>query len=93
MTDGYSEAQPNNPAPTSGRAQFQPNISVDPATGTLVLSWIDTRNDASRARSAIYMTTSIDGGATFSPDVYANPSQTATDAITGATVNPRPDPR
>ena len=86
-SDGFSEGQPNSPAPLSGRAQFMPSIDVDPITGTLVLSWYDTRNDASRARVATYMTTSIDGGQTFSPDVYANISQTATDAITGQTVN------
>jgi subtilisin-like proprotein convertase family protein len=86
-SDGFSEGQVNNPAPFAGRAQFMPSIDVDPITGTLVLSWFDTRNDASRARVATYMTTSIDGGQTFSPDVYANISQTATDAITGKTVN------
>ena len=34
---------------------------------------------------ATYLTTSLDGGNTFSPQVYANPSQTAVDAITGQT--------
>ena len=34
---------------------------------------------------ATYITTSIDGGNTFSPQTYANPSQTAIDAITGQT--------
>ena len=77
----------------SGRPQFQPSIAVDQTTGTLVLSWFDTRNDASRARVATYVTYSIDGGNTFSPQVYANVPQTATDAITGNTVilGPVPD--
>ena len=34
---------------------------------------------------ATYITTSIDGGNTFSTQVYANPANTATDAITGQT--------
>ena len=70
---------------TSGRTQFQPAIAVDQATGTLVISWRDARNDAANARVATYITTSIDGGKTFSAQTYANPSQTAVDAITGQT--------
>ncbi len=85
-TDGFSQATPDLGFPTSGRAQFEPSIAVDNTNGTVVLSWLDTRNDASQARTATYLTTSIDGGQTFSPNVYANPSQTATDAITGQTV-------
>jgi len=88
--DGYTEGSAGGNA---GRSQFQPSIAVDSATGTLVLSWLDTRNDAARARVSTYLTTSIDGGLTFSTNVYANDSQTATDAITGQTVilGPIPD--
>ena len=75
-----------------GRPQFQPSIAVDPVTGTLGLSWYDARNDPALARVATYVTTSIDGGNSFSPDVYANDSQIATDAITGNFVNVGPIP-
>ena len=61
----------------TGRVQFQPEIAVDPVTGTVVLSWRDGRDDAARSRVATYLTTSIDGGQTFSAQTYANPSQTA----------------
>ena len=87
-TDGYSASGDSDIADgytISGRTQFQPEIAVDQATGTLVLSWRDARDDAANARVATYITTSIDGGKTFSPQTYANPSQTATDAITGQT--------
>jgi subtilisin-like proprotein convertase family protein len=89
--DGSSEsAEETSPTnvndEVTGRVQFQPEIAVDPTTGTLVISWRDGRNDASRARVATYVTTSIDGGQTFAPEIYANPSQTAVNAITGATV-------
>ena len=70
----------------TGRVQFQPEIAVDPVTGTVVLSWRDGRDDAARARVATYLTTSIDGGQTFSAQTYANPSYTAINAITGQTV-------
>ena len=55
-------------------------------TGTLVLSWRDARDDAAQARVATYITTSIDGGNTFNVQTYANPQETAIDAITGQTV-------
>ena len=74
---GYTEAN-NDPTPhdqVTGRTQFQPAIAVDPATGTLVLSWRDARNDAANTRVATYIATSIDGGQTFSPQTYANPRQ------------------
>ncbi|HEX3446680.1 MAG TPA: hypothetical protein VHS97_00395, partial [Isosphaeraceae bacterium] len=84
--DGYSGSSIGSAsAYTSGRTQFQPEIAVDQATGTLVVSWRDARNDAANARVATYITTSIDGGNSFSAQTYANPSQTAIDAITGQT--------
>ena len=88
VTDGKSQANDdistgNNQV--TGRTQFQPEIAVDQSTGTLVLSWRDARDDAANARVATYITTSIDGGQTFSQQTYANPSKTAVDAITGQT--------
>ncbi|MFI5458491.1 MAG: proprotein convertase P-domain-containing protein [Isosphaerales bacterium] len=89
QTDGTTESNSyftgNLNDEWTGRPQFQPEIAVDPTTGTLVLSWRDGRDDAARARVATYITTSIDGGQTFSPQVYANPPVTATNGITGAT--------
>ncbi len=67
----------------SGRPQFQPQLAVDQSTGTLVLSYLDARDDASRARVVTTIGASIDGGQTFSSSVYTNFSQTAVDAITG----------
>ncbi len=77
-TDGFSSAGTG-----TGRTQFQPEVAVDQATGTLVVSWRDARDDASNARVATYVATSIDGGNSFSPQTYANTADTATDAITG----------
>ena len=62
-----------------------PEIAVDQSTGTVVISWRRAASDAANARVATYITTSIDGGQTFSPQTYANPSKTAVDAITGQT--------
>jgi subtilisin-like proprotein convertase family protein len=75
--DGFSEGN---------RPQFTPALAVDQTTGALAVSFFDARNDAARARVATYVAVSIDGGQTFAPQVFANPPQTATDAITGATV-------
>ena len=86
--DGTSESNDaiNSINQVIGRVQFQPAIAVDQATGTVVVSWRDGRDDPSRARVATYLATSIDGGATFGPETYANPAKTAVDSITGATV-------
>jgi subtilisin-like proprotein convertase family protein len=96
--DGYSAANGLSPelggnSPNgnindivTGRTQFQPELAVDPTTGTLVISWRDARDDAANARVATYITSSIDGGQTFSDQVYANPPSTAIDTITGKTV-------
>ena len=65
----------------AGRVQFQPEIAVDQATGTLVISWRDGRDDASRALVATYIATSIDGGNTFGPETFANPQNTAVNSI------------
>ena len=58
---------------------------MDPTTGTVVLSWRDARNDPANTLVATYIGTSINGGNTFSTQVYANAEDTATDAITGQT--------
>ena len=87
VVDGSSGANNNaNQGVVTGRAQFQPAIAVDQATGTVVMSWRDSRDDPARSRVATYVTASIDGGNTFNQQVYANPDKTAVDAITGRTV-------
>ncbi|MGA2704845.1 MAG: VCBS repeat-containing protein, partial [Isosphaeraceae bacterium] len=95
QVDGYSQSNDDVGAgdEVTGRSQYQPEIAVDQATGTVVLDWRDARDDAANARVATYITTSIDGGATFSPQTYANPADTAVDAITGQTevLGPLPD--
>src|SRR5439155_3005131 len=63
------------------RPKFEPAIAVDQTTGTLVMSFLDTRNDAARARYATYLAVSIDGGNTFAPETFVNEAQTATDVI------------
>jgi subtilisin-like proprotein convertase family protein len=94
VTDGFSGAN-NDPGlgQVDGRSQYMPEVAVDPTTGTLVISWRDARDDAANARVATYLTTSVDGGNTFSSQVYANPQKTAINAITGATqvLGPMPD--
>ena len=83
VADGYTEGS---------RVQLQPEVAVDQTTGTLVVSWLDARDDASNNRVATYVTYSVDGGQTFSKQVYANAPKTAVDAITGKTINLGPVP-
>jgi hypothetical protein len=74
------------------RPQFMPKLAVDPATGTLAVTYFDARNDAARARVTTSLQTSIDGGMTWSQTVYLNVPQVATDAITGKPVTVGPIP-
>ncbi len=93
-TDGFSGSNVLNANDiVTGRPQFMPTIAVDQSTGTVVMTWRDARDDASAARVATYIASSIDGGASFSAQTYANPAKTAIDAITGQTVveSPKPD--
>ena len=51
-------------------SQFLPWMQVDQTNGLVSLSWYDARNDVANNQSVEYfMTTSIDGGATFVPNV------------------------
>ena len=89
-TDGYSGSVAGGPL---GRTQYQPQIAVDQSTGTLVLSFLDARNDPSDARVATYVAASLDGGATFTADVYANPTATRARRRHRQRGQPRADPR
>lgn len=71
----------------SGRPQFAPLVRVDPTTGSVVVTYLDARDDASRARYRTTVSVSIDGGLTFSEDGFLNRSQTAIDTITGGNVS------
>ena len=85
-TDGITGSNETNlNDQITGNSQYQPAVAVDPTTGTLVISWRDARNDPANTLVATYIATSIDGGNTFSAQVYANPENMATDAITNGT--------
>ena len=90
--DGFSESNSDLFDVTTGRTQSEPEIQVDAATGTVFLSWLDSRVDASNSRVATYLAASSDGGASFAPQVYANVSQMARDGITDQLVNLGPIP-
>ena len=51
-------------------SQFFPALALDPTNGLVSVSWYDARNDvANNQQVETFMTTSIDGGATFVPNV------------------------
>ena len=76
----------------SPRTQLEPELAVDLTTGTLVATWLDARHDASNARVATYIATSINGGSTWSPQTYMNVPAAPTDAITQQPVDIGPIP-
>jgi subtilisin-like proprotein convertase family protein len=93
----YAPVQVNDDAASDGftegnRPQFDPAITVDPVTGTVVATWFDTRLDANKTRAATFIATSISGGATWSdqsfqydsPPPFLNQPKQAVDVTTGA---------
>jgi subtilisin-like proprotein convertase family protein len=86
--DGFSEGSDG-----SGRLQRRPQVAVDQSTGTLVMAWRDARHDAENVRVATFVGASIDGGRSFSDQVFVNTARTAIDATDGRTVvlGPQPD--
>jgi subtilisin-like proprotein convertase family protein len=92
--DGFSEAGYSPFGVTqTGRPQIAPRVAVDNTSGTVVMSWLDTRHDASDVRVATYLTSSIDGGSTFGGQTFANRPLTPTDLATNQviTLGPIPD--
>ncbi len=102
--DGFSgsQYQPNPFSPVSrngagvtprgGRPQFMPSITVDQTTGTVAMSYLDTRYDPSKIRVTNSVQTSIDGGATWSASNTANLEANPRNLITGDTVLDIPIP-
>lgn len=94
--DGFSESLVNQTI-AFGRPQFMPNLAVDQTNGTLAVSFYDARHDAQRARAALTVTTSIDGGRTFSPQSqsFVNAPNAPFDQIernpAGAVLGPIPE--
>ena len=84
VADGFSTGGFSQPGSGTGsinlafrgeanvRPKLEPQVAVDSYTGTVVLSFLDARNDAARVRVATYVAASTDGGATFAPQVFAN---------------------
>jgi hypothetical protein len=48
---------------------FNQWMHVDDTDGTVHVMWRDTRNDPARKKTDVYYTKSVDGGATFMPEV------------------------
>ena len=92
LVDGHSQAV-NATLLTTGRPQFMPEVAVDPTTGTLVMTWRDARDDAAGVRVATYITTSINGGGSFSDQTFLNAAQAPFDESIrrNVTLGPVPD--
>lgn len=62
----------NDDAGNDTLPQFQPVVAVDQITGTVAISWLDTRDDSNGLRTAPYVGVSIDGGTSFGKQTYAS---------------------
>jgi len=91
--DGFSEGRFSPLAGIiDGRPQFLPSLTVDQETGAVVAGWMDARHDAARSRVTPFVGASIDGGQTFSDQVFAGSPRIAIDAVTGREVALGPQP-
>lgn len=81
LRDGFSSAVVS-PGLKTGRPQYLPAIAVDPATGTVAVSYQDTRFDPSLTRTVDSIQLSGDGGATWSASTHADADLIAYDQTT-----------
>ncbi|HEX2916861.1 MAG TPA: sialidase family protein [Chloroflexia bacterium] len=69
---GVSWSEPvrvNDDAAGVNRDQFNQWLSVDPVTGTVNLSWYDTRNDPNNTKTDVYLGVSTNGGLSYAPNI------------------------
>lgn len=92
LHDDLSGYNANDNFSSGNRAQFMPTLALDPVTGTLVATYYDARYDASGVRTSVMVTTSIDGGETWSTSTFLNLPKTALDAITQENITIEPIP-
>jgi hypothetical protein len=66
----------------NGKSQFMPAIAVDQATGSVAVTWLDTRNSGSANNTTqVFGTASIDGGNTWLPAVQISAGASDASAV------------
>jgi subtilisin-like proprotein convertase family protein len=91
-SNGYNTDTQSDNFSNGDRSVYQPDITVDPVTGTVAISYYDVTADASRLRASNSLQVSIDGGIDWSTPATIGALDQATDAITGSTVTVSPLP-
>ncbi len=66
----------NDDAADASNDQFNQWLAVDPADGSVNLSWTDTRNDPTRVSTDEFFGRSVDDGQSFSPNVQVSTAPT-----------------
>ncbi|MEL6674151.1 MAG: T9SS type A sorting domain-containing protein [Bacteroidota bacterium] len=79
--DTWSPAVVLNDDPNDSLHQFFPSLHVSDQ-GTLLIGWYDRRDDPGNAKTHFYMTTSTDGGQSFTPQLAVS-SQESDHAVIG----------
>jgi hypothetical protein len=81
-TTWSSPVRVNDDTVGNGKSQFLPAIAVDQSTGNVAVTWYDTRNSsASNNTTQVFGAVSIDGGATFSPNVQISAGTSNASAV------------
>lgn len=78
LNDGATWGAPVRVNTDAGsNSQFFSKIALDPVTGNIGVVWYDARNSAGNNRVELWGTVSIDGGATFLPEVKISAGSTS----------------
>ena len=70
--DGTTWSRPVRVNDVAAGDQYYQWLAVDPVTGSVDLSWYDTRLDPSRQSVNVYLASSGNGGLSFSPNVLVS---------------------
>jgi hypothetical protein len=81
--DGVAWTSPRQIDDGAGNDQFNQWLAVDPTTQNVVLSWNDSRSDATRVSTDIFFAESTDRGASFSANARVTTAST-NETVTGA---------
>jgi subtilisin-like proprotein convertase family protein len=90
--DPVTDDSANTNFSEGNRPKFDASLEVDPATGTLVVSYYDGRFDPANVNVVNTIQVSIDGGQTWSSGSFLNELNDAADFFTGSveTIEPIP---
>jgi hypothetical protein len=75
----------NDDAVGNGKSQFLPRIALDQTTGCIAVSFYDCRNSSANNTAEYWATASLDGGASFLPNVKVSGGYSSANVVAVST--------